>query len=123
RLKAAIAALFGRATGRFALDDVDLALCGIALLAVGQLAGQRHVVERALATDEFPGLPRGFTRGRGLDGLGDHAFGNRRVLFEERAKPLVDDGLDDALDFGVAELGLRLTLELRLRDLHRDDRG
>ena len=47
-------------------------------------------------------------------------FDDRRVLFEERAQPVVDDGLDDALDLGVAELRLRLAFELRLRDLDRD---
>ena len=46
---------------------------------------------------------------------------DRRVLFEKRAEPIVDDALDDALDFGVAELRLGLALELRLRNLDRDD--
>ena len=36
---------------------------------------------------------------------------------------LVADLLDEALDLGVAELGLRLALELRVAELHRDDRG
>ena len=52
----------------------------------------------------------------------DHALGDRRVLFEERAELVVDDRLDDALDLGVAELGLGLAFELRLRDLDADDR-
>ena len=36
---------------------------------------------------------------------------------------LVDDPLDEGLRLGVAELGLRLALELRLAELDRDDRG
>ena len=36
---------------------------------------------------------------------------------------LVADLLHERLDLGVAELGLRLALELRFADLHRDDRG
>ena len=40
RLEAPVAALLGRAAGRVALDDEDLAALGVALLAVGQLAGQ-----------------------------------------------------------------------------------
>ena len=52
-----------------------------------------------------------------------NALGDRRVFLEERAQLVVDDRLDDALDLGVAELGLRLPLELRPRNLHADDRG
>ena len=45
--------------------------------------------------------------------------------FSSRILPelVVDDRLDDALDLGVAELGLGLALELRLRDLDADDGG
>ena len=46
---------------------------------------------------------------------------DRRVLLEERAQLVVDDRLDDALDLGVAELGLRLPFELRPRNLDADD--
>ena len=49
RLIFAVAALFGGAAGRIALDDEDLGLGRIALLAVGELAGQARDVERALA--------------------------------------------------------------------------
>ena len=51
------------------------------------------------------------------------ALGDRRVLLEERAELVVDDRLDDALDLGVAELGLGLAFELRLRNLDADDGG
>ena len=56
RLEAPVAALLGRAAGRVALDDVELAAGRVALLAVGELAGQRQPVERALADDEVAGL-------------------------------------------------------------------
>ncbi len=45
------------------------------------------------------------------------------MLLEIRRELLVDDGLHRALDFRVAELGLGLTLELRLAHLHRKNRG
>ena len=48
---------------------------------------------------------------------------DRRVFLEERAELVVDDRLDDALHLGVAQLGLGLALELRVRDLDADDRG
>ena len=69
RLEAAIAALLGRAAGRFALDDVDLGLRRIALLAVGQLAGQRAAVERALAAHQVARLARRLARARRIGGL------------------------------------------------------
>ena len=43
------------------------------------------------------------------------------MLLEIGAEHLVDDALHRALDFGIAELGLCLTLELRLVDLDRQD--
>ena len=119
--KRAVAALLGRAAGRLAFDDVDLAQRGIALLAVGELAGQRAAVERALAAHEIARLARRLARPRRVDGLRDDPLGDRRVLLEERAELVVDDRLDDALDLGVAELGLGLAFELRLRDLDADD--
>ena len=46
-----------------------------------------------------------------------------RVLVEVLGDPLGDGRLDLALDLGVAELGLRLALELGLDELDRDDGG
>jgi hypothetical protein len=40
------------------------------------------------------------------------------MLFQIRAEHFVHDSLDRAFDFGVAELGLGLTFELRLANLH-----
>src|SRR5690349_16000527 len=45
------------------------------------------------------------------------------MLLEELRQTPVDGLLHEALDRRVAELGLRLALELRVGDLHRDDRG
>ena len=49
RLDPRVAALPGRAAGRVALDDEDLALLGVGRLAVRQLAGQAAAAEQALA--------------------------------------------------------------------------
>ena len=45
------------------------------------------------------------------------------VLLEPVAQLLVGDLLDERSHLGVAELGLRLPLELRVAELHADDRG
>ena len=46
---------------------------------------------------------------------------SRGVLVEVLAEAVGDGGLDLALDLGVAELGLRLALELRVGQLDADD--
>ena len=86
RLEAPVAPLLGRAAGRLAFDDVDLAQRGIALLAVGELARQRAAVERALAAHEIARLARRFARARRIDRLGDDPLRDRRVLLEDRRR-------------------------------------
>ena len=86
RLEAAIAPLLGRSACRIALDDVELAEGRIALLAVGELAGQRAAVERALAADQVARLARRLAGAGGVDRLADDALGDRRVLFEVRRR-------------------------------------
>src|SRR6266542_3867152 len=57
------------------------------------------------------------------EALLDHALRVARVLLEILAERVVDRGGDLAGDLGVAQTRLRLTLELRLLDLHADDSG
>ena len=71
RLEFAVAALLGGAAGRVALDDEEFGLGRIALLAVGELAGQRGDVERALAAGQFARLARRLARGGGFHHLAD----------------------------------------------------
>ena len=61
-------------------------------------------------------------RGR-LDRLLDDVARLARVAVEPVAELLGDDALHERLRLGVAELGLRLALELRLAELDRDDGG
>ena len=83
RLELAVAALLGRAAGGVALDDVDLAQRRVLLLAVGELAGQAHAVEHALAARHLARLARRFAGARGVDDLAaddlgvDAAFSSR----------------------------------------------
>ena len=90
RLVLAVAALLGRAAGRIALDDEEFGLGRVALLAVGELAGQRGDVERALAPRQLARLARRLARGGRLDHLADDRLGLRRMLLEPGAEPLVD---------------------------------
>ncbi len=115
-LELAVAALLGGAAGGFTLDQVELAAVGLALGAVGELAGQAAAVERALAAGEVAGFAGGFAGACGVDGLVDDLLGDLRVAVEEGAEPLVDEGLHGAGDVGV-ELALGLAFELGLREL------
>ena len=114
----------GRAAGRVALDDEDLALLGVGRLAVGELAGQAAAAEQALAAaGQVAGLAGGDPGGRRGLRLADDVLALGGVLLEPVAELVVDDPLHEALGLGVAELGLGLALELRLAELDRDDRG
>src|SRR5690606_4050828 len=108
RLGAPVAALLGRAAGRIALDDEQLGEARVALLAVGQLAGQGRHVERALAPGQLARLARRLARRRGLDHLGDDLAGVGRVLLEPAAELLVDEALDRRAHFGRDQLVLGL---------------
>ena len=74
-LELAVAALLGRAAGRVALDDEHLGVGGIAVLAFGELAGQRVDVERALAPRQLARLARRLAGGGRLHHLGDDDLG------------------------------------------------
>ena len=50
-------------------------------------------------------------------------FASAGCSLEVIAQLFVDQRLDDTLDFAVAELGLGLSLELRLGNFDADDRG
>src|SRR5919106_1029518 len=62
-------------------------------------------------------------RPRCRDSLLDDLAGIRRVLLEELGELLVDGLLDETLHSGVAQLRLRLPLELRVAQLDREDGG
>ena len=105
-----------------ALDQVEFAAVGIALRAVGQLAGQSAAVESAFAAGQVAGLAGCLARTGGFNGLVDDALGHGRVLLQKHAEPLIDEGLYVAGDIGI-ELALGLTFKLRLRQLHADHRN
>ena len=93
RLRVAVAALLGRAAGGVALDDEDLGQRRVLDRAVGELARQARVLERALAARQVARLARGRARLRGLDGLADDRARLLRVLLEELGELRVDDRL------------------------------
>ncbi len=117
-LKFAVAALFGRAPGGVALDDVDLAHRRVFFLAVGQLAGQAHAVEHALAARQVAGLAGGFAGAGGLDDLAADDLGVARALLQVVGEQLAHDVFHRRAHFARHQLVLGLAAELGLRHLH-----
>jgi len=85
----------------------------VALLAVSQLSRQRAAVEGALTAHQVTCLSSGLTGPGGVESPCPTMRRARTGFLEVRAQFVVEDGLDDALDLGITELGLRLPLELR----------
>src|SRR6185503_5542411 len=90
RLELAVAALLGRAAGRIALDDEDLGEGRIALLAIGELAGEGGDVEGTLAARELAGLARRLARHRGFHDLADDLLGLLWIFLEPLLEVLVE---------------------------------
>src|SRR5262249_6061509 len=82
RLEAAVARVLRAAAGRIALDQEQLGLSRIALLAVCELAGEGRDVERALAPRELARLSRGLARRGSLNDLLHDVARLARVLLE-----------------------------------------
>jgi hypothetical protein len=70
-----------------------------------------------------PSTMNGEPGARGGDRLVDDLARVVRILLQVLGELRVDGRLDEACDLGVAELRLRLALELRVLELHGDDRG
>ena len=123
RLEAGVAALRGGAARAVALDDVNFGQLGVILVAVAQLIRHRRAAEGALAADGFARLARGLARAVGHHRLIQNGAGDDGVLVEELHELIRDDGVHEGTHGGVAELGLGLTLKLRVGELDGDDGG
>src|SRR5439155_1363616 len=105
RLERAVASLLGGAASRIALNDEELGLGRILLLAIGQFPRKRRDAERVLA-DDFARFSRGLARRGGLDHLADDNLGLGRMLLEPGLERIIDDALDHRPDLGGDELVL-----------------
>ena len=90
-------------------------------MAVGQLAGHAVGFQRALAADQFTGLFGGSTGTGCLGGLFQNCLGNGGIFLKVLGQGLVDHIADQALDEGIAQLGLGLAFKLSLLQLDTDD--
>ena len=118
-----VPAACGRAACRVALDDIELGESRVTLVAVAQLAWEGGAFQRVLAPDVFARLSRGLSGPRGRHGLIQYCPAHRRVLLEELLQLVGHHAVHQRAHVGVAELCLGLALELRVRQLDRDDGG
>ncbi len=118
-LEGAVARLLGTAAGAVALDQEQLGLGGIALLAIGELAGERGHVEGALAAGEIARFARRLPRGCRLDDLLHDVAGFARIFLEPLREGLGHDALDHRAHLGGDELILGLAREFGVRHFQR----
>jgi hypothetical protein len=111
------------AAGAVALDDEDLALGGVALLAVGELAGQVGDVHCGLAAGELARPAGGLAGGGRLDELAGDDLGHGRVGLEPAGEAVADHGGDHRCDLGADQAVLGLRAELGVRHLDREYAG
>src|SRR5690606_34160340 len=122
-LEFTVAALFGRAAGRVALDNVEFAQGGVFFLAVGQLAGQAGTLQDALAAGHFAGFAGGLAGTGGLDDLGAQGTGIVGVFEQPGLQGAADGFFDSGADLAGDELVLGLAAELGFGDLDRQHAG
>src|SRR5438094_314842 len=123
RLGSGVTRLLRGSPGAVTLHDEELTLVGVLGRAVGELSRHRVAVEQRLAPREVACLARGDTGPRRLHRLLQDRASLRRMLIEPIREFLVCGLLDQRTHLGVAKLRLGLPLELRVAQLHRDDRG
>ena len=116
----AVASLLCRAARRVTLDEEYLTLLRVAVRAVGELAGKSAAGHRVLALHALASLACRDT----CRSCENHLVANHlcllRVLLKIVGERLAYSLLNGACHLAVAELGLCLTLELRLCHLDSD---
>ena len=122
RLEHAVAARFGAAACTVALHDKDLALLRVALGAVRQFAGHGGRFQHGLAPGQLAGLAGGLTGPRGAYAAIQNDPRNGGILAQIGGELVVYQTVHNTAHFAVAQLRLGLPLELRLYQLHADDR-
>ena len=116
-LRPAVPAHLRSAAGGVALHEVELTQFGVLLRAVGQFAGQAASLHGVLADDKVSRLSRRLTRALGGQALFDDSAGVLRMVFQVVLHRLGHHAFDLVSHLGVSELGLGLSLELRVGEL------
>ena len=122
-LEPRIASLRGGAAGGVALDDVDFGQRRVGVVAVAELVRHLSGLETGLAPDGLARLARGLACAAGRHGLVENGLADSGIFLEEHRQLLRHDRVHERPHRRIAELGLRLALKLRIRQLDGDDGG
>ena len=122
-LEPAVAPRRGGAACGVALHNVQLRQLGVILVAVPELIRHGRAAQHRLAADGLPRLACRLPGAVGGHGLVQNGARHHRMLLQIHRQLVVDDAVHQRADVGVAQLGLGLSLELRLRQLHGDHGG
>ena len=123
RLGIHIPSVLCRSQGRISLYDEDLTFLGIPAVAVHQLAGKTHALQCGLSAGQIPRSSGGCPGTLRQYGFFAHDLRHRGVLLQKIGKLLGNDALHRSLGLRGTQLLLRLSLELRILNLHRDNAG
>ena len=114
--------LNGGTAGGITLDDVQFGAFHVAPNAIGQLFGHAGGGQAALFPGQLPGFLRRFPHPGGVDGFLQNRLGHRGIFLEIGRELIVEQGIDQGADGGVAQLCLGLSLELGVLQLDADNR-
>ncbi len=121
-LERAVARLLGRAAGRVALDDVDLAVAGRCSEQSASLPGSVVPSSSALAACEVARLAGGVAGPRRVDASSRRSAARSLGFSSKNSASFALTRSRRACDLAVAELRLGLAFELRVRELDGNDR-
>ena len=119
RLCLRIASSLCGASGGVALNDEDFGKRRILARAVRELARHSPRFKQSFASGGFSSLSSGEPCSRGLNCLSDNIFCSTGVTLKPVPELVTHDLLNESFRLRVAELCLRLPLELRFTEFHR----
>ena len=122
-LETGIPPLLGGAPCGVALHDINFRQRRVALIAVGQLAGEGGALQGVLSADALPGLAGGLPGPVGHQRLFQNGLSHAGVLVQELLQLVAHYGVDQGAHLAVAKLRLGLALELGLGELDGDHAG
>ena len=117
-MKFTIAALFGRATSRVTLYQVDFTTGRVFFLTVSKFTGQTHAIQYAFTTRQVARFTRCFTCPGRFNDLANNDFGVVRALLQVIVQQAADNVFHWTTHFAGHQFVFGLAREFWFRHLH-----